>query len=777
MKVVTDEVTLSGFDGVVVYNTATGKTGSDANTQGKVVDVTPGFYYFSNPNGATTQTVSDGKWIRLGSGNETNQPWVYNAEGNAVLNYPLSKINAEFSKDQFILKNVNDDAYQYYSTSVDGGRTKVSNSLFENSAFSQLFKVSKLTINNPLKPSNGLNSVFVLDKDAAQTSEVNGNIMNTFTDAENTQNYNNLRGLTALSSHNGTGSVSQLIGSLGMSVTFPFSTTTNQYGMFGQASNYSDNPMTNLTGIRAYASHRGNGTLTTLRGLESVVNAITAATGDITDAIGVSSNVLFNNDQYTGNITTIKGLNITQSITPTIATKVTNNYGLFIGDVTAGTRPYSIYTGAGAVRFGDLKGTGNRVVLADAEGKLTTGSVSSGDLGLWTNDAANTATKIKNLSDGITARTDDNNVFISDGGYVGIGVGTPIVDMHIQGKVGKNAEILLSRFNDNGNGANMTLMKSNGTPENPVVAPVGSSLGRYRVGGYTGGGDGTNNQTSSGYDGFASNIETFVAGNPNTNGTLPTNMIFNVTNDIGGRNTLLKLQGNSGVGVGFATTEDIKARLQVNDWNDVSLTSTNNAFMIGKENTYNLVMDGNEIMARNNGQASGLSLQAQGGDLFVNTEDADITKRFYFRSNTGNLGLGITTPTEKLEVAGKVKATSFAGTNGATLFPDYVFQKYYTGTSSIKADYSFKTLSQVEDFVKTNGHLPGYPSAEAIKKQGYIDLMATQLTNVEKIEELYLHSIEQDKALKSQKEELKAKDAKIAELEARLQKLEALLVK
>ncbi|USL95890.1 hypothetical protein D1J36_001920 [Riemerella anatipestifer] len=143
----------------------------------------------------------------------------------------------------------------------------------------------------------------------------------------------------------------------------------------------------------------------------------------------------------------------------------------------------------------------------------------------------------------------------------------------------------------------------------------------------------------------------------------------------------------------------------------------------------------------------------------------------------GSLGIGTTTPTEKLEVAGKVKATSFVGTNGAAIFPDYVFQKYYTGTSSLKADYSFKTLSQVEDFVKANGHLPGYQSAAEIKKQGYVDLMATQFTNVEKIEELYLHSIEQDKALKSQKEELKAKDAKIAELEARLQKLEALLVK
>ncbi|MDY3317589.1 hypothetical protein PG630_09745 [Riemerella anatipestifer] len=135
-----------------------------------------------------------------------------------------------------------------------------------------------------------------------------------------------------------------------------------------------------------------------------------------------------------------------------------------------------------------------------------------------------------------------------------------------------------------------------------------------------------------------------------------------------------------------------------------------------------------------------------------------------------NVGIGVDAPVEKLEVAGKVKATAFIGTNGASIFPDYVFQKYYTGTSSIKADYSFKTLSQVEDFVKANGHLPGYQSADAIKKQGYIDLMATQLTNVEKIEELYLHSIEQDKALK-------AKDAKIAELEARLQKLETQLTK
>ncbi|MGV4535873.1 hypothetical protein [Ornithobacterium rhinotracheale] len=135
-----------------------------------------------------------------------------------------------------------------------------------------------------------------------------------------------------------------------------------------------------------------------------------------------------------------------------------------------------------------------------------------------------------------------------------------------------------------------------------------------------------------------------------------------------------------------------------------------------------------------------------------------------------SVGIGVDVPEEKLEVAGNVKAESFLGANGAGIFPDYVFEDYYQGNSSIKADYKFKSLSQVEDYVKQNGHLPGYASAKQIQKQGYVDLMATQLTNVEKIEELYLHSIEQDKALK-------AKDAKIQELEARLAKLEALLSK
>ncbi|MCK0205574.1 hypothetical protein [Ornithobacterium rhinotracheale] len=162
--------------------------------------------------------------------------------------------------------------------------------------------------------------------------------------------------------------------------------------------------------------------------------------------------------------------------------------------------------------------------------------------------------------------------------------------------------------------------------------------------------------------------------------------------------------------------------------------------------------------------------------LFLENVENGSEKNYAIYTNAGkvrfgdNVGIGVDAPREKLEVNGNVKAASYLGLNGRRLFPDYVFEDYYKGKSTIKTDYKFKTLSQVEDFVKQNGHLPGYASAKKIQEQGYVDLMETQLTNVEKIEELYLHSIEQEKALK-------AKDAKIQELELRLAKLEALLSK
>ncbi|WP_299436393.1 hypothetical protein [uncultured Maribacter sp.] len=129
-------------------------------------------------------------------------------------------------------------------------------------------------------------------------------------------------------------------------------------------------------------------------------------------------------------------------------------------------------------------------------------------------------------------------------------------------------------------------------------------------------------------------------------------------------------------------------------------------------------------------------------------------------SGGGNIGVGIV-PIEKLHVDGNIRAegniqaTGDITTDGDLVdnTPDYVFQKYFNGTSKLKKEYQFKSLNEVEQFITKNHHLPGIKSAEEIKKQGFWNLGESTRINLEKIEELFLHTIEQEKKIKDLQEE------------------------
>jgi len=56
------------FDGMVVYNNATGTTLTTGNRCSTATSVKPGFYYFSNPNGNANGNVTSGVWKALGGG-------------------------------------------------------------------------------------------------------------------------------------------------------------------------------------------------------------------------------------------------------------------------------------------------------------------------------------------------------------------------------------------------------------------------------------------------------------------------------------------------------------------------------------------------------------------------------------------------------------------------------------------------------------------------------------------------------------------------------------
>ena len=67
---------------------------------------------------------------------------------------------------------------------------------------------------------------------------------------------------------------------------------------------------------------------------------------------------------------------------------------------------------------------------------------------------------------------------------------------------------------------------------------------------------------------------------------------------------------------------------------------------------------------------------------------------------------------------------------------DYVFDD----------NYDLPTLPELQKFIKKNHHLPGIPSATEVEKEG-IDLGPMQAKLLEKIEELTLYVIGQQKEI------------------------------
>lgn len=114
----------------------------------------------------------------------------------------------------------------------------------------------------------------------------------------------------------------------------------------------------------------------------------------------------------------------------------------------------------------------------------------------------------------------------------------------------------------------------------------------------------------------------------------------------------------------------------------------------------------------------------------------------------GKVGIGTLNPQSALAVNGTVTAKALVVTN--TGWADYVF----------KPGYRLEPLSAVETFIEREGHLPGIPVAARIEENG-LDVGAMQVKLLEKIEELTLHVIRQEKRIA-------ALAASNAELSARL---------
>ena len=92
----------------------------------------------------------------------------------------------------------------------------------------------------------------------------------------------------------------------------------------------------------------------------------------------------------------------------------------------------------------------------------------------------------------------------------------------------------------------------------------------------------------------------------------------------------------------------------------------------------------------------------------------------------------------KLIVCGDIKTKRVVVESG---WCDYVFSD----------NYKLRPLSEVEDFIKTNKHLPDVTAGDVIEKDG-LEVGKTSAQMIKKIEELTLYVIEQEKSINALKE-------------------------
>ncbi|HLF63131.1 MAG TPA: hypothetical protein VI603_05250 [Saprospiraceae bacterium] len=207
---------------------------------------------------------------------------------------------------------------------------------------------------------------------------------------------------------------------------------------------------------------------------------------------------------------------------------------------------------------------------------------------------------------------------------------------------------------------------------------------------------------------------------------------------------------------------------------EASLT-THGYLQTGSTTGANLIMDNNEIAARNNGVEAPLFLQPNQGNVVIGST-SDWPATLHVANVAGEAGFRVQIagatefivdsdgavmintasnkkPGYELNVDGQIVAEEVLVQNSVN-WPDYVFEE----------DYSLRYIEDVEAFIRENKHLPDVPSAAQIEADG-INLGEMDKTLLRKIEELTLYMIQQAKDIDQLKQENAALKQAVKELQ------------
>jgi hypothetical protein len=293
-----------------------------------------------------------------------------------------------------------------------------------------------------------------------------------------------------------------------------------------------------------------------------------------------------------------------------------------------------------------------------------------------------------------------NDIYNNNLGNVGIGTTAPLQKLHVEG-----ASLL----------ANSTIINPKNYP-NMVVA------GRIA--------DGTGWDALSAIGGSANTNFLSATGRPWAIGHNGSDLF--IASGLSGTNALQTAIQIKGTG-GNVILNPVSGNVGIRNSTPVAPLSFANVF-------------GDRISFWTNSATSQYGIGIQSGTLQFYTAGADrmafgygssaaMTETMVFYPFTGQLGIGTYNQgAYKLAVNGSIHSAEVVVETG---WADFVFDK----------KYKLPPLSDVEKFITTNNHLPGIPSAQEIQTNG-LKVGEVQTKMMQKIEELTLYIIEQDKKIK-----------------------------